>query len=84
MALYADHDWSDLEPPHRRIAAMVRALHLAGWSIGDVGGSGPDGVGSWLVYGHNGENVIRAEAESQSMAWRLATDQARSLGMLGR
>jgi hypothetical protein len=36
------------------------------------------------VTGANGENVIEAHAATQAEAWQKATEQARSLGMLGR
>jgi hypothetical protein len=52
-------------------------LALAGWSIGDIRGT----LG-WYVYGTNGENVIDATAATQAEAWRLACEQARSVGML--
>ena len=58
-------------------------LHRAGWSIGDV--AAPDGAGglSWLVWGSNGENLIRAEGATRDEAWGRAVEQARALGMLG-
>jgi hypothetical protein len=53
-------------------------LHAAGWSIGDVGT-----VANWLVTGTNGENVIRAEGQTQAEAWHRACQQAEAVGMLG-
>src|SRR5262245_8479345 len=80
-------------PPARSHTAMPRAcstadesfarLHAAGWSVGDVRrltAAGP----RWLVTGTNGGNVLRAEAPTQTEAWRRAAEQARALGMLGR
>jgi hypothetical protein len=52
-------------------------LALAGWSIGDICGT----LG-WYVWGRNGENVIDATAAAQAVAWRLACEQARAVGML--
>jgi len=63
--------------------AIVRRLHRAGWSIGDVVVRDAEGRTGWLVSGHNGENAIRAEGPTQAEAWRDALDQARTLGMLG-
>ena len=46
----------------------VDNLHRAGWSIGDIAFHGPAGV-VWLVWGSNGENLIRAEAATRDEAW---------------
>jgi hypothetical protein len=58
-------------------------LHRAGWTIGDaaffVEGGGP----AWVVSGHNGENLIRAEGATRDEAWGRPVEQARGLGMLG-
>ena len=58
-------------------------LHRAGWSIGDA--AFRDGAGglSWLVWGSNGENLIRAVGTTRDEAWGRAVEQARALGMLG-
>lgn len=61
---------------------IVRRLHLAGWSVGDVAVRAADGSPAWLATGTNGENLIRAEGVTQAEAWRLAVDQARAVGML--
>jgi hypothetical protein len=37
----------------------------------------------WIGSGSNGENLIRAEWAAQTEAWIRASEQARSLGMLG-
>ena len=63
---------------------MSHPLHPAGWSIGDAPISRPDGSRSCLASGSNGEELIRVEAPIHLEAWRTATDQARSLGILGR
>lgn len=52
-------------------------LCRAGWSVGDCAAGG-----LWLVTGTNGENVVRASAESQAEAWWRACVQAREVGML--
>jgi hypothetical protein len=64
-------------------AALAR-LHRAGWSVGDA--AFHDGAGglSWLVWGSNGENLIRAEGATRDEAWGRAIGQARWLGTLGR
>jgi hypothetical protein len=36
----------------------------------------------WVVSGHNGENLIRAEGPSGAAAWRAALEQARAVGMV--
>ncbi len=72
------------DPYHDPVAAMMDALRRAGWSLGHVTLARPDGSSSCLVSGHDGEDLIRVEGPTQSEAWRMATDQARSLGMLGR
>jgi hypothetical protein len=59
-------------PPHD-IEALGR-LHRAGWSIGDV--AFHDGAGglTWLVWGSNGENLIRAEGASRDEAVGMGGD----------
>ncbi len=74
----------DDDPYHDPVSAMMDALRRAGWSLGHVTLERPDGSISCLVTGSNGENLIRVEAPTQTEAWRLATEQARSLGMLGQ
>lgn len=56
-------------------------LHRTGWSIGDAAFAGPTGR-DWLVSGHNGENLIRAEGPTQGAAWWGACRQAEAVGML--
>jgi hypothetical protein len=34
----------------------------------------------WVVSGHNGENVIRAEGSTSAAAWQAELDQARVVG----
>ena len=63
---------------------MMDSLRRAGWSLGHATLVGPDGSRSCLITRHDGEDLIHAEAPTQAEAWRLATDQARSLSMLGR
>jgi hypothetical protein len=57
----------------------LNALHRAGWSVG-VARFGSTVV----VYGSNGENVVRAAATTEAEAWRTAVEQAWALGMLRR
>jgi hypothetical protein len=63
------------------VQALAR-LHRAGWSIGDV--ASRDGAGrlSWIVWGSNGEDLIRAEGSTRDEAWGRAVEWARGLGML--
>jgi hypothetical protein len=63
-------------------ASFLR-LHRSGWSIGDVAVAKPEGL-VWLVWGSNGENLIRAEGRTKEEAWRNAEMQALALGMLSR
>ena len=58
-------------------------LKRSGWLIGDIAGWTPEGL-SWLVWGSNGENLIRAEGWTRDEAWLNAELQARSVGMLRR
>ena len=46
------------EQNDRRRATMVRCLHAAGWSVGDVAFVGPSGL-VWIASGVNGEKLIR-------------------------
>jgi hypothetical protein len=64
------------------VGDRIDALRRAGWSVGDAAFTGPGGLG-WLVTGHNGENLIRAEGPTRADAWREAVEQARAVGMLG-
>lgn len=60
------------------IDVAFRRLKAAGWTVGDVcHGS------RWIVTGNNGENIIRASADSQADAWRIAFEQAEAVGMAG-
>jgi hypothetical protein len=61
-------------------AALIR-LRRCGWSVGDTAFSSPHGT-TWLVFGSNGENLIRAMGATQSEAWAEAERQAREVGML--
>jgi hypothetical protein len=73
------------EPPDSELLEvldMITRLHRAGWSVGDCVSVGPSGR-AWLVDGHNGENLIRAEGRTAVEAWRQAVEQARAVGMLG-
>jgi hypothetical protein len=54
-------------------------LRQAGWSIGEIRGCS----GRWFASGTNGENVIRAEGQSQAEAWYRATWQAEAAGGCG-
>jgi hypothetical protein len=38
----------------------------------------------WLLWGSNGENLIRAEGRTKDEAWQNAEMQALGLGMLGQ
>lgn len=62
----------------RRLDQTVRA-----WT-GQLseGRAGPRKV-SWVVSGHNGENLIRAEGKTAREAWWRAVEQARAGGMMG-
>jgi hypothetical protein len=64
-------------PNYPSVDESFARLHQAGWSIGEIGGSGV-----WIVSGSNGENRILAEGQSQAEAWYLATLQAEAAGML--
>jgi hypothetical protein len=63
-------------------ASFLR-LHRSGWSIGDVAVTRPEGL-VWLVWGSNGENLVRADGKSRDEAWQNAEMQALGLGMLER
>lgn len=63
------------------IADMMRNLRRSGWTMGDYTLKKPTGRIA-VVSGHNGENVIRTEAETKELAWWRACQQAQSLGML--
>jgi hypothetical protein len=56
---------------------VLDRLHRAGWTVGEV----RCGC-TWLVSGHNGENLIRATGATQALAWQQACDQAELVGML--
>jgi hypothetical protein len=72
-----------VNPPRDSDEAPAR-LHRDGWPIGDVAFSDRAGGLTWLVWGSNGENLIRAEGATRDEAWAGAIEQARALGMLGR
>ena len=65
------------------VGARTAALRRAGWTAGDAAFTGPGGGPVWVVSGHNGENLIRAEGSTAPEAWARAVEQARSQGMLG-
>jgi hypothetical protein len=60
----------------------LKLLHAAGWIVGDTAVVTEAGILVWLVSGRNGENVIRAEGQTEAAAWQAAVDQVRSVGML--
>lgn len=63
---------------------LMYALHKAGWSIGDVEVEDVDtGLKFWLFTGRNGENPIRARHPNMLLAWWIATEQAKAVGMFG-
>jgi hypothetical protein len=66
------------------VADAIIALKRAGWSIGDAAFVGTMRKRVWVVSGHNGENLIRAEGTTQDGAWQRALEQAREVGMLGK
>jgi hypothetical protein len=65
------------------IAEALELLHRTGWSVGVAGLATGAGRIVWVVSGHNGENLIRAEGATEAEAWRGAVEQARSVGMAG-
>jgi hypothetical protein len=65
------------------ITNALDQLHRAGWSIGDTAFTTTPGSLAVVVFGSNGENLIRAEGPTCGAAWLAALDQARTLGMLG-
>ena len=69
------------ERPRASDLALAR-LHRAAWSIGDAAFHDGRGGLSWLVWGSNGENLIRAEGPTRDEAWARAVERARELGML--
>jgi len=60
----------------------LKLLHAAGWCVGDTAFVTQAGKLSWLVYGTNGENIVRAEGETRAAARRAAWCQAGAVGML--
>jgi hypothetical protein len=65
------------------VEVMDERLHRAGWSIGDTALIGPPGL-VWLVPGHIGENLVRAEGSTRAAAWWASCQQAEAVGRLGR
>jgi hypothetical protein len=65
-----------------QIDDCLAQLLASGWSVGDTAFTTETRELVWLVWGTNGENVIRAEGPTQAEAWRMACDQARAVGML--
>jgi hypothetical protein len=57
-------------------------LHRSGWSVGDIAGWTPEGL-YWLVWGSNGENLIRAEGRIGDEARHNTETQERQVGMSG-
>jgi hypothetical protein len=57
----------------RDIDQTLDRLHAAGWSVGDTAFVTEAGTLSWLVYGTNGENVVRVEGETRA-ALRVYTE----------
>jgi hypothetical protein len=57
-------------------------LHRSGWTIGDGVVFNTRGETVWIVFGRNGENLIRTERPTARWAWWHAIGQARELGML--
>jgi len=54
---------------HTEAADAMKRLNRSGWSIGDTAFIGAEcGSLTWMVIGHNGENVIRAEGATQHEA----------------
>jgi hypothetical protein len=66
------------------VSAILARLHQAGWSIGDAAFQHEGGLIVWLVSGHNGESLIRAEASKWAEAWWAACRQAEAVSMFGR
>src|ERR1039458_1367739 len=58
---------------HNIVDHCLEQLHAAGWSVGDTAFVTEAGTLSWLVYGTNGENVVRAEGETR-VALRVYTE----------
>jgi hypothetical protein len=50
----------------------LEQLHHAGWSVGVSAAVTTPGHLVWLVTGHNGENLIRAEGATEADAWHGA------------
>lgn len=61
---------------------IMDALNHAGWSIGVTAFHSTTRGLVWIVSGHNGENLLRAEGPTEAAAWRAALDQAGAVGML--
>jgi hypothetical protein len=56
-------------------------LHAAGWSTGERAIATTEAV-QYVVDGVNGENAIRAVADTSAGVWLQAVEQARAVGML--
>jgi hypothetical protein len=65
------------------VRGLAPPLRQPDWSIGDIAGWTPGGP-FWLVWGSNGENLIRSEGKTRDVAWRDAEMQALALGILSR
>jgi hypothetical protein len=62
------------------IDEILFTLHRCEWSIGDNAfGEGPDCT--WLVFGSNGENLVRVEDPDRAVGWCMAFLQAQATGM---
>jgi hypothetical protein len=66
------------------VSAILARLHRADWSIGDAAFQCEGGRLVWLVSGHNGENLIRADGLTRAAWWWAACRQAEAVGMLAR
>jgi hypothetical protein len=52
------------DPDALEVALMILRLQRAGWSLGDTAFNSPEGR-LWVVSGHNGENLIRAQGRTE-------------------
>ena len=61
----------------RSTDSIFGRLKLAGWNVGETGWPG-----CWLVYGANGENLLKATGRTQTEAWQLPAKEAERLAQL--
>ena len=59
--------------------AAYGRLHRVGWSMGDAAFVGTDSRRTWLVSGSDGENLIRAEGETEK--YRKLTEYHHTLNL---